>query len=317
MALSEGIVRNSHIMLRLITFAPMERPIGIQITGSSESIIRSAVRKLTNEYRPTIIDINAGCPVPNICSIGCGAALLQDIRHFETIVRAAVKEAYPTPVSVKIRAGWTNSPWRIRDIVKALEAAGASFITVHARLRNHDYLVPAAWEWIGEAKDAVTIPIIGNGDILTPSDAQRMLASTGCDGIMIARGALGNPWIFSRTRSLLDTGVLAPEPTDKERFNIIIKHFWGCIDWLGEIHGVRLMRKHICWYTKDVNGANMLRNKLWKITEPQEICDLLEDFRDKLIAGDFIEDTPDKAIQELFKTRVAYWTASEPSQIEG
>ena len=258
-----------------------ELPMAIQIFGSEPEYMADAARMIaennyrgtTSKHTPSAIDINMGCPVPKIVSNGEGSALLKNPELAGRIVEAVVK-AVDIPVTVKIRAGWDSNSINCVEMAKRLEASGASLICVHARTREQQYAPYADWTHIARVKEAVNIPVIGNGDIFEPIDAVKMLQETACDGIMIGRGALGNPWIFENVINLFE-GREVREISVNEVVDTAIWHLGLMIESKGERAGIAESRKHLGWYMKGVRGAAELRNRINCAQSLDELTDIL------------------------------------------
>lgn len=258
-----------------------ELPMAVQIFGSEPSFMAEAAKMIAeNSYRgttslftPTAIDINMGCPVPKVVSNGEGSALLKNPDLASEIVEAVVK-AVDIPVTVKIRIGWDKNSINAVEMAKRLEAAGATLICVHGRTREQQYAPYADWTQIAAVKKAVNIPVIGNGDIFTPDDALKMINETECDGIMIGRGALGNPWIFENTVNLFE-GRPIREISQNEVIDTALSHLGLMIEDKGERAGVAESRKHLGWYMKGLRGAAELRNRINTAATLEELTELL------------------------------------------
>ena len=258
-----------------------ELPMAVQIFGSEPSFMAEAAKMIAeNSYRgttslftPTAIDINMGCPVPKVVSNGEGSALLKNPDLASEIVEAVVK-AVDIPVTVKIRIGWDKNSINAVEMAKRLEAAGATLICVHGRTREQQYAPYADWTQIAAVKKAVNIPVIGNGDIFTPDDALKMINETECDGIMIGRGALGNPWIFENTVNLFE-GRPIREISQNEVIDVALSHLGLMIEDKGERAGVAESRKHLGWYMKGLRGAAELRNRINTAATLEELTELL------------------------------------------
>lgn len=258
-----------------------ELPMAVQIFGSEPSFMAEAAKMIAeNSYRgttslftPTAIDINMGCPVPKVVSNGEGSALLKNPDLASEIVEAVVK-AVDIPVTVKIRIGWDKNSINAVEMAKRLEAAGAALICVHGRTREQQYAPYADWTQIAAVKKAVNIPVIGNGDIFTPDDALKMINETECDGIMIGRGALGNPWIFENTVNLFE-GRPIREISQNEVIDTALSHLGLMIEDKGERAGVAESRKHLGWYMKGLRGAAELRNRINTAATLEELTELL------------------------------------------
>lgn len=258
-----------------------ELPMAVQIFGSEPSfmaeaakmIVENSYRGTTSLFTPTAIDINMGCPVPKVVSNGEGSALLKNPDLASEIVEAVVK-AVDIPVTVKIRIGWDKNSINAVEMAKKLEAAGAALVCVHGRTREQQYAPYADWTQIAAVKKAVNIPVIGNGDIFTPDDALKMINETECDGIMIGRGALGNPWIFENTVNLFE-GRPTREISQNEVIDVALSHLRLMIEDKGERAGVAESRKHLGWYMKGLRGAAELRNRINTAATLEELTELL------------------------------------------
>lgn len=271
----EALIRDIPRALSKLDFTQEERPLGIQIFGSvEESMERAAAR--TEKFNPEFIDLNCGCWVKNHCKRGEGAALLKDLPKFEAIVKSTVK-ATKLPVTVKTRLGWDNDSIVILEAAKMIEQAGAKMLTLHCRTRSQGYTGNADWHWLEKVKKAVTIPVIGNGDITCEEDAKRML-ETGCDGVMIGRGAISNPWIFSQVKHFLKTGQKLPAPTLEERFNICIQHLRLAVDVKGIKGGLIPFRKFYSGYLKGVPNVSHLRSEIIQMIDLEQIVVKLNEF---------------------------------------
>jgi len=272
---SEAVIREIPKALRKITFTEEERPIGIQLFGGVEDSMEGAARKAA-ELCPDLIDINCGCWVKNHVMRGSGAALLKDLSQFEKIVRSTVRATH-LPVTVKTRLGWDEKSIVILDVARMLEQAGAKALTLHCRTRNQAHRGSADWSWLEKVKKMIRIPLIGNGDVTDPQDVKQML-ETGCDGVMIGRGAISNPWIFHQAKHYLRTGELLPEPTLKERVELCIEHFKLAVDRKGVREAVIPFRKHYAGYFKGIPYVSQLRADLMKLEECDTVINRLYQF---------------------------------------
>jgi len=280
MVSAKSIVYRNKNTGRLLENAPSVRPWAVQFFGHEPNFLYEAIQ-LLEDCPFDIVDINMGCPMPKIVKNGEGAALMTNPSLAGRMIEAAVK-ASSRPVTCKIRKGFTPSSLNAIEMAKIAEAAGAAFITVHGRTRDQYYTGEADWEAISAVKQAVKIPVIGNGDIFTPEIAIHHLENSGCDGIMIARGAMGNPWIFSRTVAYLETGVLPPEPSFSDMIKTAIEHLHDVAqerailaEETGKNFTVVEMRKHLCWYTKGMPGSAELRRKINTAQTAEEMEGLL------------------------------------------
>lgn len=251
-----------------------EMPVAFQVFGSEPDILAYTARELSTREN-AILDINMGCPVPKIVKNGEGSALLKNVALIYKLVEVTAKEA-KKPVTIKIRIGFDDNSINAVEVAKAAESAGASAIAVHGRTREQYYTGKADWSMIAKVKDSVNIPVIGNGDIFSGEDALRMLDETGCDMVMIARGAQGNPWIFRDALALWKGQEKPNPPTISEKLRIINKQCEYVLEEKGEYVGVREMRKHIAWYLKGIKGSAHLRAEVNQKKSFQEIRELLK-----------------------------------------
>ncbi len=257
----------------LLTTSPQERPVSLQLFGSDPDIISEMAAYI--EERPfDILDINMGCPVPKVAGNGEGSALMRDPRLVGEIISKTVK-AIKKPVTVKIRKGFTEQDVNAVEIARIAEMSGASAIVVHGRTREQYYSGKADWDIIRQVKEAVRIPVIGNGDVDSPEKAAMMLEKTGCDGIMIGRAARGNPWLFGEIRTYLESGGLQPRPSKEEVRAMMLRHARMQIEYKGDYIGIREMRKHISWYTAGYPGSAKLRGAINLVETYEELERLL------------------------------------------
>ncbi len=259
-----------------------EKPVALQIFGSDPRIMaRVTDEKLNLNNDFSIIDINMGCPAPKIVKNGDGCSLMNNPSLVREIVREVVG-ASNKPVTVKIRKGWDGNRENAVQIAKIVESSGASAITVHGRTREEYYSGIADWDIIKSVKESVGIPVVGNGDIFEPEDALKMIEHTGCDAVMIGRGARGNPWIFKRTAHLLETGELLPAPTDVEKIEMSLRHLDLLFEVKPERMAIREMRKHIAWYIKGIRGSAEMRDMVNRIETRSELEQTLREYIEEL-----------------------------------
>lgn len=259
--------------LSMLDLSGEPEPRIVQLFGSDpETMARAALLAL--ECGANVIDINMGCPTQKIVKNGEGSALLRDLPRAQTIASAVV-QAVKVPVIVKIRLGWNDDEIVAVELAKGLESVGVQMLTLHARTREQFYAGHADWEWIRRVKKEVRIPVIGNGDVFKPEDASRLIEQTECDGVMIGRGALGNPWLISRTQHFLKYGNVLPEPPIEERIQVALQHFDRVLRYKGERIGLNEMRKHAVWYIKGIKKAAQLRDEIMQTRSPEEMRTIL------------------------------------------
>lgn len=274
MVSAKALTMNDRKSRELLALGAAERPAGIQLFGSEPDIMAEAV-KIAEEYSPLFIDINMGCPAPKIVKNGCGSVLLKNPELAGRIV-AAVKKSTELPVTVKFRTGWDETSKNCVEFAKILEANGADVLTLHGRTREKMYAPPADLDAIRAVKNAVGIPVVGNGDIYTPENAKYMYEYTGCDFIMLGRGALGAPWIFTQINDYLTTGSYSPTPDNKVRMEIMLSHAKRICELRGTKTGMCEIRKHALWYTKGLRGSAKLRNRFSTVASFEELQELAE-----------------------------------------
>ncbi|MGN1376715.1 MAG: tRNA dihydrouridine synthase DusB [Dorea sp.] len=259
----------------LLSIHPQEYPVSLQLFGSDPKII-SEMAKEIEELPFQILDINMGCPVPKVVKNGEGSALMKDPKLIYEIVSQTVR-AIQKPVTVKIRKGFDDDHVNAVEVAKVIEEAGASAVAVHGRTREQYYSGKADWEIIRRVKEAVSIPVIGNGDVTSGERALAMREQTGCDGVMIGRGAQGNPWIFHELVEYDRTGVLPPRPSKEVIKATMLRHARLQIEFKGDYLGIREMRKHVAWYTKGMKGSAKLRDEINQVESYEELEQLLDE----------------------------------------
>ena len=274
---AHGIIRKNEKTLNMIKFSEFERPIGIQIFGDTPEVMESAARLVYEKFKPDLIDINYGCPVPKVTKKGAGSAALKDLCLMEDITEAVVK-AVDIPVTVKMRAGWNSENIVSTKAGINLEKIGIKAITLHPRTTVQMYKGHANWDLIKELKDSVNIPVIGNGDIKSIDDINKMFTQTNCDGIMIGRAALGNPWFFTQIKKYINNEDFN-EISLAERLQICQKHLELLVEIHGEVVGSNNMKKHFAWYFKGFKGASFLRKKFVLAKNYSEMKDFLYNIR--------------------------------------
>lgn len=274
MVSAKAVLYNNRNTRELLQIDPDERPAAVQLFGSEPDIMAEIAARL-EEGPYDYIDVNMGCPVPKIVNNGEGSALMKNPGQAKKVLTAMVK-AVKKPVTVKFRKGFNDLSVNAVEFAKMAESCGVAAVAVHGRTREQYYSGKADWDIIRQVKEAVRIPVIGNGDIFTPEDAGRMLKETGCDGIMVARGAKGNPWLFGRINHYLDTGEVFPGPSMAEIKAMILRHGHMLVRFKGEGVAMREMRGHMAWYTKGMPHSATLRNEINQVETLEGFVELLD-----------------------------------------
>ncbi|MGA4722378.1 tRNA dihydrouridine synthase DusB [Fictibacillus nanhaiensis] len=281
MVSDKGILHENERSLKMLYVDEREKPLSLQIFGGERESLVAAAKYVDKNTNADIIDINMGCPVPKITKCDAGAKWLLDPDKIYEMVAATV-DAVQKPVTVKMRIGWDEDHIYAVKNAQAVERAGGAAVAVHGRTRVQMYEGVADWDIIGEVKKNVSIPVIGNGDVSSPQEAKDRMDQYGVDGVMIGRAALGNPWMLYRTVQYLESGIIAPEPTAREKMNICMLHMDRLIDLKGEDVAAREMRKHAAWYLKGLPQTGSVRNAINQMTTREGMNKLVFDYVDQL-----------------------------------
>ena len=275
MVSAKGLVMGGDKTHNLMTTTLEERPVAIQLFGAeATSMAEAAV--ILEESGAQIVDVNMGCPVKKVVSTGAGSALLKDVNKAGEIL-SSMRKKISIPLTIKIRTGWDHNSIVALEMLKVAEASGVDAMALHGRTRSQGYGGKANWSLIAQVKDKANIPIIGNGDIESPEDVTKMMATTGCDGVMIGRGALGNPWIFSQAIDYISAGNYS-SPSVEEKTALVLKHLHDVVEMYGENKGVKLFRKHLSWYAKGMIGSSRFRSGINSAHTSSEVEKLIRDF---------------------------------------
>jgi len=284
MVSSQGIARGASNTLRYLGYEESERPIGIQIYGDDTATMESAAVEVM-KWKPDVLDMNFGCPVNKVTKKGAGSALLKDINHLEEIVRAVVN-AVDIPVTAKIRSGWDDKHVNAVEVAKMFEDAGISAISVHPRTREQSFSGEADWSVIKHVKDAVSITVIGNGDIDSAEKAKNCFDSTGCDYIMIGRGAIGRPWIFKVIEHYLETGETVDEPDDGERFQILRKFIDAEEHFRGEFSALGQAKRMISWFISGMSNCQKAIDEFQRVSSLSEFRKKIDDYSEEVLKAE-------------------------------
>ena len=305
MVSARGIIDNSFESLRALAFSRDEKPIGVQLITDEPEYLRKAIKEI-KPYQPDLIDLNCGCSVPHVCKYGLGAAILDKPDLLAELVSTMKEAAGDIPVSIKLRLGRDKNNITVLRNAKIVEENGASLITIHARTRNQSYAEEPDWQWIKKVKDEVKIPVVGNGNLFSTEDCIKMINETGCDYIFIARGALGNPFIFKRINSVLEKGIDPGNPDFDELYRTVLYHFDLILKEYGEEQGIIKARKYLIWYFRFYKGIYNFIEKIYLISDRVGVEKYVQEHIQKIKENYYPDEDLDK-IHKSFNNRVLFW----------
>jgi len=276
MIASEAMIRASERSMKMSSNCHDEHPMAVQLAGCQAHVMAEAA-KLNEDRGAAIIDINMGCPVKKVVNGHAGSALMRDLDHARSLIEATVK-AVSLPVTLKMRMGWDHESLNAPELARIAEDCGVHLITIHGRTRNQMYKGAADWRFVQKVKNAVSLPVIVNGDITSFEDVDQALALSGADGVMVGRGTYGRPWFIQQVMHYLKTGEKLPDPPLAEQRDVVLRHYDDMLEHYGIDAGVKIARKHISWYSKGLTGSGEFRNRVNRLDNPEAVKTEIRDF---------------------------------------
>lgn len=305
MVSAKGVIENDFGTLRRLVFSKNEQPIGVQILGNNPAVLKNAVKELT-KLSPDLIDLNCGCPVSKVTKHDMGASLLDDPKLIGQLVKNMVAGSNGTPISIKIRLGKDKKNINALDTARAAEDNGASLIIVHARTRADRYCESPDWEWLSKIKDSISIPVVGNGSVFEPEDAIKIKKETGCDSVMVARGALGNPFLFERFNSIIVNGTDPGEPEIGKVRDTAIKHIKLLVRDFGDLNALDRVKKNVAWYFRKYNGVGALLDNIFSFNNSNAVIEFVNEHADKILNNYYPKEDL-SSVHQRFEKKVLFW----------
>ena len=315
MVSAKGVIQNDFETLRNLSFNRSEKPVGVQVLGNYPDTLGEAVKEIA-KFKPDLIDLNCGCPVEKVTMHNLGSALLDDPKRIGILVRSMVDSSGGIPISIKVRLGRDRSHINVVEVAEILEDNGGSLIFIHARTRADKYDSSVEYDWIRKVKESVNIPVVGNGSLFTPQDVKNLMDNTGCDSAMIARGALGNPFIFSRFNQFMQTGNDPGEPDVNTVSEVLLKQIKYLEQEFGETLSLDKVKKHTVWFFRNYPGIEPLLDKIFSINDMESIRLLIEDHAAKIL-NKVYNERKNVEINTKFKKKVLFWLADDYVQSLG
>ncbi len=304
-----GVIKNNFDTLRFLSFSRSEKPVGVQILGNDAEILGEAVKEIA-KFKPDIIDLNCGCSVDKVVSNKMGAALIDDPTRIGKIIRKMVDSSNGIPISIKTRLGKDKAHINVLEIAKTVEENGGSLIFIHNRTRTDKYDTEVDSTWLKKIKKAVQIPVVGNGSLFTPGDVKKLLDETGCDSAMIARGALGNPFLFERFNTLVETGIDPGEPGVEVVRDVLLEQIKFMEEEHGEFASLDKVKKHTVWYFRNYSGIDLLLESIFSFNSLNSIREFIREHSDKILKNKY-PAISGSDINKKFNKKVLFWLEEE------